>query len=65
MILKNKTNLDGLDDDAKEYIKDYQSKQIGKEMQNEIIKFTKKYENIMNKDKKLTSNKITKKFKIK
>ena len=50
--LKNKTNLDGLDDDAKEYIKRYQYKQIGKEMQIEIIKLTKKYENILNEDKK-------------
>ena len=39
--IKNKNNLDGLDDDAKEYIKEYQSKQIGKEMQDEIIKLTK------------------------
>ena len=30
-------------------------------MQNEIIKLTKKYENITNEDKKLKINKITKK----
>ena len=35
-----------------EYIKEYQSKQVGKELQNEIIRLTKKYENIINEDKK-------------
>ena len=42
-----------------------QSKQIGKEMRNEIIKLTKKYENIINEDKKPKPKKLAKKVKNK
>ena len=58
---KNKTIIDGLDDNAKEYNKEYQSKQVGKEMQNEIIKLIKKHENIINEDKKPEPKKLSKK----
>ena len=47
------------------YIKEYQSKQIGKEKQHEIIKLTKKYENIINEDKNQRQKKKQKKLKIK
>ena len=42
-----------MDDETKENIKEYQSEQIGKEMQNEINKMTKMNEKIVNGDSKL------------
>ena len=42
-----------MDDETKEYIKEYQSKQIGKEMQNEINKMTQIYEKLVSGGSKL------------